>query len=328
MINQSHWLILIEWDGLKPPTRYYNRLHSLAIFVSGDKKQSPIERRLHSQGSAVVAQEGSVLCSSESLARTIALLAQECGAKYVAVGQVDLHTKIGEKLKVSEQDRQALARIESILGKRGRPPAEEDAQMFAVTCLEEIRGYDHHTQVILACPGCGGMLFKCRPGKIATYVYRDGENVLDWWRKSRFINGHFEYAYAKNTNGKGTKHLPNDTPIIGNEVEKNVADVLAKSDLYWLDLVKSVPSLFQSVVSILDGIFISRAYVSPETRQRDRVATITHIIIKYRTVDASRFQLAERDDRYDILDASSRVGWPSLANIILRTRGEQQCPFT
>jgi len=43
------FLVLIEWDGLQPPTSYYNRLKSLGIRVRGDKSEAPVVRRASSK---------------------------------------------------------------------------------------------------------------------------------------------------------------------------------------------------------------------------------------------------------------------------------------
>ena len=71
--------VLLEWDGEAPPSRWYRRLEKIAGVTvrKGDDNKSVSALVRRARGNETIAQEGNVICSSYSLARQIAALAQE-----------------------------------------------------------------------------------------------------------------------------------------------------------------------------------------------------------------------------------------------------------
>jgi len=72
-VREFH-IVVIEWDGEKPPRQWYRRLKRLAGGVRGDKKVNPIERRADK---GIIIQEGCILTPSYSLARALAIMARD-----------------------------------------------------------------------------------------------------------------------------------------------------------------------------------------------------------------------------------------------------------
>ena len=77
MSNSGH-LVVIEWDGMKPPTPFYHRVRRLTSGVRQDdsvdaRSVSPFARRAERNDTAVIMQEGAIYCTSKSLARALAL---------------------------------------------------------------------------------------------------------------------------------------------------------------------------------------------------------------------------------------------------------------
>jgi hypothetical protein len=153
------YAVLIEWDGKRPPTRWYDRLRSLGYKVQGSKDASPLARRDSHNNNGITFQEGALLCREESEARTLAHLANEMGA---ANAMVITYTALD--LSMSEQDFAALSRIQSTLGRRGRPPAA--------------------TPKVTVCHDCGkasdvfGASFRCHYCGGTDISQRDGQRTV------------------------------------------------------------------------------------------------------------------------------------------------------
>lgn len=197
--TQVVYLLVIEWDGKRPPTRWYNRLASLGLYIRGSKEQSPLTRRQAPTG--VVHQEGALFLESESQAKTLALLAKRMGAVTVTVGE----TRILDTLMTNE-DREALTRLHSTLGRRGRPPKDD---YHTVTCHDCLHTVEVFGQEPPNCQLCGSFRISVREGKrVRLQSIKDADMpLMRQWINTRFVTGTWE------------------EPIINDEQEKEVTRV-------------------------------------------------------------------------------------------------------
>jgi hypothetical protein len=175
-------LVLIEWDGGRPPTKWYNRLARLNLTVRGDMDKSPIARRASESG--VIMQEGAIVVHSESEARTLAHMAYSMGAKNVVVGEL-----FPTMLQATSEDLAALKRLENVLGKRGRGEPERD---WTITCLDCLKSEQIHGITPVNCPECGSMRIHYYLGKLTTFK-SSGDQMFDWVQ-TRFVSNQFGIA--------------------------------------------------------------------------------------------------------------------------------------
>ena len=181
------YIILIEWDGAKPPTRWYTTLGRYGLKISGNKDTSPLTRRASTRG--VVFQEGTIIVNSDSLARTLASDARTMGAKTVMIGNID-----AKNFQMSEQDKRTLEQITAVTSKRG-PKNKTEEGRYIIHCYEEAK-----THVIdlreapVVCPECGSLRIQWRKGeprKVAPYS--DKQSITGYWIATRFDeHGRFE----------------------------------------------------------------------------------------------------------------------------------------
>ena len=182
------YIILIEWDGAKPPTRWYTTLGRYGLKISGNKDTSPQTRRASTRG--VVFQEGTSIVNSDSLARTLASDARTMGAKTVMIGNID-----AKNFQMSEQDKRTLEQITAVTSKRG-PKNKTEEGRYIIHCYEEAK-----THVIdlreapVVCPECGSLRiqwWKGDPRKVAPYDPKK-YYLQDYWTATRFdSNGRYE----------------------------------------------------------------------------------------------------------------------------------------
>jgi hypothetical protein len=187
--NIFYHLLLIEWDGGKPPTRWYNRLARLGLTSRRGEKQanhdkSPLLRRLEKNG--VVAQEGALFVSSESLARTLGQEARLMGARSVMLTQA----KIKEIVDASPQDKKAHQMMEKEFGTRGRP-SKTKPQVFYVICHEE--KVIHKTDgEVFRCPVCGSNYIETVGEKAMPVLKPDlSKGLVSAWQGMRIATGRF-----------------------------------------------------------------------------------------------------------------------------------------
>lgn len=167
-VRQDVHIVIIEWDGEIPPSNYYRRLHRLALRVRGDddeKAMGPVARRTNDgeNETGIIFQEGCVICPSEDLARQVAFMAQEHGAKNVLLGSAN----ISDTFTQTPRDTEIIDRITKVLGKRGRKPA---AVKWAISCKNCLQVTNHETWSPLNCPHCGGMLITARKGEVMAII--------------------------------------------------------------------------------------------------------------------------------------------------------------
>jgi hypothetical protein len=272
------------------------------------KGESPLARRTGDDPGAVILQEGAVLCASVSLARTVGLLAQANGAALVRLAS----TEETQALVATDDDEAAIARLNKVYGRRGRP--SDTFHDWVVTCLEEMRTF----QVLLSkgvvnCPNCKGMRIRTRKGHAVGYK-RDGisDDPFETWLRVHFAEGAFEDYTAdirveeKTPPELGTIHIR-----IPKEAE--AVQIIAQSErflaaLHELDTYKSWLAL--------KGAFEALTYTHPEERSRNRVKAATEALRM--GADPTKVKLVEAIDRVDFLDTASALGKYDAATLFMQ----------
>jgi len=184
MENANTFIVLVEWDGKKAPTKWYNRLRELGLKIQGNHELSPLARRESAYG-GVVFQEGAILTPSYSTARALGILANELGAKSISIGEM-----MTTHLVMNDADAAVMQRIQNTLGKRGRPEASQD---WAVTCYDCLNTTETTGRNPVNCPVCGSFHIKARVG-YKNVTEDPGGTIGNGWKNTRFIGGFWESA--------------------------------------------------------------------------------------------------------------------------------------
>lgn len=306
------YIVLIEWDGDIPPRTYYSRLHSLGLFVrstddASNKKKGlgPIKRR----GSAgtvggVIVQEGAIVCASESLAREVAALAKNEGAKVVQFGTVEV-----TDYQMGVDDAIQFAKIEMILGKRGRPTSEKFH--WVVTCFEEMitTETDEEVRHVVTCPQCGSLNIKVRTGGVIKYRFPENGTVFERWARHRFSNGSFEVPEES----KGAPVPPKFVDISFSEPKEAAVIEIMQKSADFLSQVEKLP--LPIALNVLDGVLSARAYRTEETRRTARVTSCVHLF--ERGYPPDKVSISEQTNLIDLLDASLMLTPIGAANAVL-----------
>ncbi|HNT78172.1 MAG TPA: hypothetical protein PKH77_24425 [Anaerolineae bacterium] len=316
--NATKYAVIIEWGGQSPPSRWYSRLSKLAsfhvregknVFVEDDREDVDIgilAARATQKG--VIAQEGAIICASESLASTIANIAarglstkQRDGSQRMVIPKAVLVGPYQPRSVVATpQDDEALARIEIQFGRRGRRPAEMET--FTVCCFEERQSYIVKGHTCVNCPACGATNVKITHGAVAGYA-DPGGNVVEAWMRTRFSSG--EYFSPL----EGETPAP-PMPQVGKDDSTFITNLMISP------LFSQVLSIDRSdAFGILDAVYVSRLHLNGERRLRMRIEAAT--VYLQAGGSPNGLQLGEAESRYDLLDASL-LGAPYIAGLLLR----------
>jgi len=342
-MSNAGFLVVIEWDGMKPPTPFYHRVRALTSGVRQDDSEdarsiSPFARRAERNDNAVIMQEGAIYCTSKSLARALALLAQQYGAINVDMAVVDDLSPI----EATKEDIEALSKINKVLGRRGRPPARRQ-RTLAVTCYEEIitKHVDTDKDVI-NCPSCGSLTVNVAYIENDTQAdeglgwnFYDKENSLfeNWlgirlfvMRRLMFypvsytdnlLDDEFEPLYfhhapygaegkISDTSSMFTHSSKGFTREVLDKIsqlpkhEGDILTMMARSNLNELDKFYNHPEI---LVRILDAILVAQLTLSDEERLEGRLGALSAAMIRYPDI-ASDYLLAPNKNSVDFFDAS------------------------
>lgn len=288
------YIVMIEWDGKKPPTLYYDRLKKkFGLYVRGDKdEKNPLVRRtnwraMQKAETAVVFQEGAIMCTSESLARRILMYAEDNGAKNIVLMDAE---RID--FNVTVEDAKIFQQLEAKFGQRGRPSGQKSN--FVITCFEEAATYPVYDSFhALICPACKGNRTRSHVGDIVNYKLPDDGDIVEAWLRNRFTRGEFEIPDSGD----------NDPPAT-----VNVTNV---DELRIINQIKASPTLMADIArmprrqaaAFLDAVFCSRTYVSAEARRDARVKAC--VTLYEQGVQSTEISLLERPSEFDLLDASA-----------------------
>jgi hypothetical protein len=314
------YIVIIEWDGGIPPTPYYHRLRKLTSGVRGDNELSAVARRAANVGEDKMAgltlQEGAIITPSESLARSIAGLARTYGAPSVHIGEVSLTNYT----HITVEDEEALKRVDTAYGQRGRPRKAHDWQVCCIECMATY--FIQNMSYIPNCPQCGSFIIVTYPAKrpIMYEPMNDKVDLIDEWIAMCFGSGRFmipiseELEELHSIKGQlGVAHMRKGVVHITDPADKQIVDMITGSP-FVQHTIDTQPKDY--VMDILNGIFASRRYYSPDHRKKFRIKAIMSIM-----ADGFKgsIRMAERDDEVDLLDASSAYSAEFIKGVFYST---------
>ena len=282
---EENYILIIEWDGKKPPSRWYGRLAKLGLTAAGDyskREEGVIARRASEAG--VTHQEGAIICVRESTARSLGHIATELGAKAVTVARLEVC-----EMSMTQADQAALERITRTLSKRGRPAKDEPSD-WVVTCRDEAVTYQltEHREPSY-CPHCASFNVSIRNGLKNAVSYNRSLDVIGNWVATRFLGGGFEIPLID----------PNAPPANGEvwDAEENrLIKVLGKSTL--AQEIAAFGS-FEIAMHLLDLGFINLQLAQSERLTR-RIHSITDFIGK--GGDPLKYTLVCQPDDVSLID--------------------------
>ena len=326
-------MVVAEWDGKKPPNRYYQRRKRIGLNVRGDdlkKEKSILERRMSFVkeeedgkfkksmsdlgGGAVIDQEGTILCESYTLAREIAALSMEEGARLV-LGPLSVNIDESSLFTLEQGDIDMLNRLHSVHGKKGRPTG--DKHDFIVCCMEEARSFIvPDVRDVSNCPNCHGANIRRRMGDSITSYQpypkkktTDSFDLFGYWVATRFTQGVYE---TPKTDVMGDKPPKIEDVAITSEKEHDLMNLVQNSQGF-MDLIKKVSP--QTGLDLLDGAFCSRNFTPKNHRQKLRLAIITECLAQ--GADPKKVQMNEKPDSLDVIDCAAVVGAQSVVSIYM-----------
>lgn len=293
---QDYHFVLIEWDGEKPPTKWYRKLDSLVGGVrSGEaankENMSAIVRRAeHGQAGSVVFQEGCILCKSETLARELALYARdEIGYDMQREGRRPPTVMIGNARATraftpTPEDDMYLKKITDVLGKRGKRP---DPVKYVVTCHEDLGV--HTTEKpkghAINCPNCGGFKINVREGGEMVY-YDDGSPIFELWLRTRFnYHAHFEPCEILPEHAKNDVGVQSAPPLAGVELYNAKDDDTVNAMKQSTEIARAMADMEQGefttrmqAIDLLDAIFVARRHYTAQQVLDSRVKAFQQYI--------------------------------------------------
>jgi len=328
--DKKLFIVGIEWDGQHPPTQWYRRLKDLTGGIRdqgtqerGGREVSSIERR-YKEGSALILQEGMILCTSYSLARELAIFARDdIGDFLVSKGGYPPIVYLGEAkvtdaFVATEEDRRIIDRMQATLGRRGKKPAKVN---YVITCLECLDAHkkeaprDH----IINCPKCGGLKIHWRPGKPKVFHDDSSLDIIELWKRTRFGQQHWEpgrLAYL-DAEKKVASKLPQmkDLYLGGREGDTVTLMDNPLSEQVYKVARKIADVEREGALEFLDAVLVGRTHMRIEHRLNARIAAAT---LYFQHSDAPEHAiLAELPDRVDVLDAAVTLGTKQTANILI-----------
>lgn len=309
------YCVIFEWAGKAPTMTWYRWLSRLAGVQIRDKNRDAAAKaggkkkrdlKIFDELSQMVesddpehalyAQEGAILCASESLAKTIYGLLQAgfpskgdiVRPRDIVYGELDVFDVDGDP-----DIEKSVARIRSIFSRRG-PKSKIEAD-FAVTCLEELQTRHIHTnEAVVNCPVCGATRIRVRAGTKTHVSVPDGD-IFEAWVATRFVSGAWEIPTID----------PAAAPAVArdfqNEREAALVDILRDSPA--VSVARELSIGRNDFFLIMDAIFSAKGYVSEDKRQKARIANL----VRYYQMGGlpSDITIAELPDSADIFDASA-----------------------
>jgi len=300
------YIVVIEWDGDKPPNTYYNRLRKMGLIVRGkdpQKEMSPLQRRAMKEG-AVIAQEGAIITASRSLAREVAALASEEGARSVQISEGDPVDYF-----MDAADVQVMNRVEAIYGRRGRPSGEKTK--WVVTCMEEGKTYpaENEEYAVINCPYCRGLVTRSRQGEPDIWKFPDSGDVFDGWMRHRFTHGEFEVPE------EGGNEPPAKV-IITHKLEAATVEIMRNSARFQ-EQISKLPR--NTAAKICDTVLCARLHSPLEVRKDRRLRACIYLF--ERGVNPADVSMIEKANEVDILEAGAIIGSQQAAQLWLSVNG-------
>lgn len=311
------WIVMIEWDGKKPSTRYYQRMKAIGLCTGkGDSKtQSPMERRAllnvraAGGGDSVIFQEGCVVCEGESVARFVYRYALDDGARAVQLLNAD-----PVEWMLTAEDERVMQRIEGALGKRGRPSTDQPKQDWVVTCYEKAESLimvdSYHAT---HCPKCSSLKVRARAGKPESFAVPSGD-VFDAWKRHRFAFGMFEIPVTD-------KLAPQPPPVAAcdDDAEAKTVRMIESNK----DLRQRLAGMNrETALAVLDAIFCARTYVGDEARKKKRIDAVVYLY--EHGVKPTEIGLLEQKDTIEFVDAAGVIPPDKVAAMYIATKTKER----
>lgn len=178
------YMLVVEWNGAHPPTSWYNKLHSMGLWVrprrNAENRESTLQARKRSSSNGLVLQEGVIIVNNEADLEELSRAARHLGAKTVLAGIASIE---------QSADRDDLAAVASFESKEIQ--VFRKARTHLLTCLEELATHEIGTRVS-ACPKCRTSNIILRPDAIPYRVNpypMKAISLFDFFVAARFWKG-------------------------------------------------------------------------------------------------------------------------------------------
>ena len=309
--SNEAFIVIIEWDGQKPPSSWYTYLSQLsgghgktgAIQGLKDKTLDTVARRtLTDDASGIVVQEGCVICPSESLAYTLAEYARHnIGGRMerqpvVAVGKVSLTFNPSLSPEVSP----LIQRVTNTLGKRGRKPPATD---WVVTCPECLNVSHVNEAKPLNCPRCGGLRIHYTKGNPVVFK-DDGSDIFTFWLRTRFSGPHWQPFETQEDEGINAPAVADLISMDATAQTEDAIDAIRTSPI--VSQLEAMPR--QLALATLDAIFAAKTYYSGQKRQTARVEAVTEYLTRCAKSGMAPKSIPLGEITVDFLDAALLLG--------------------
>jgi len=285
------YMVTIEWDGSKPPTRWYTYLASRQLNTRRNNgttdNNSPVGRRASDAG--VCFQEGAIIVNSDSLARDLASRAYSCGAVSVMIGVLDMRV-----FKMTTADEQALDKITTVSSRRGPKPKSEEGR-YTVHCFEECETFEvDMRERPLACPHCHGLRIIWWKGSKTTVPAFDAQShdISKYWLATRF-DKHGRFSIPK-TDDRAT--MPSNPDI--STFEQGVQNGIGITMDFVHKFAEQVDGDGLEIIHAMDLAFSSNE-LSKEARQTQRIRALQAY---YAGGGTTEYRMSHHDLKVDIVD--------------------------
>lgn len=335
--NTTEYIVLIEWDGKKPPTTWYNRLKKFGLVIRGAGKDGdPTDRRRQMSGMISggdvwkrdkgvhgrpstgqqnwsyepdvpnphrIQWDGFSVVTQEGAIRCKSkALAQMLGALARHHGAAHVSVYGGEVVEATSTSDAAALKLEASLSKRGRKTA--NTFNWVVVCLDELKTYSvKDAGEVVVCPNCKSPQIKIRVGDVSRFAFPRSATAGQGWFATRFAHGSFEAPPA--VAGRG-KTAPGAGEVTVN-VDREDLDAQAVASAPWVDVLATYDQAL--ALRIMDAVFVARVF----HRKADINDARIHAITKYfkNGGDPSLVNMATSKTP-DIFDAAVVLG-PDMA---------------
>ena len=304
-MNKQMWIVVLENDGAKPSSSYYEKRQKLALRVRTndlDLSATPLTRRRLGENLGAIIQEGAIVTSSYSQAKLVAELARQYGVEVIFFGSCDL-----QPYEASPPDRAAWEKVEKVLSRKGRKP---DPQTWTVTCLEELLAFEVEASEVYLCPSCQGVAIQVRLGPARRLrAITPHDDPLAYWLHSRFQTGTFELP------AEGGQEIATSVSV---QEERELVQDLLTGEVGAL-AASGLPLTPKFRLDLLDAAYVCRTSWPREARDAARARALIAWVREYKG-EVTQINLVE-PPKPDLIDCAGILG----ENLILPVLKAWQC---
>jgi hypothetical protein len=331
-VSAQFYLVIIEWGGKRPPTRYYKRIRGVTKKLHGYQSSDANLWGKPRDMQALTLQEGVIMCPDKRTALTIASWARDGGAVFVEImraSHYDIRT-------VTEDDVHKVEEFTNQLTKRGKPPPPSD---WSVTCIHEGASRYARDSRVLTCPKCGSVMVRVENGvpdlfKLPKTYETDASVVLKYWTRTRFIRGKYFIPIEIPSDVESAsltaipakfRTLPRKVHDIKNQRDKEYFELMFEpgNDTRIIDALTGMSATFNiyEKISFLDGLFIAGRFY-PDEKAHARIHAI--VIASKKGAKVAPGTSLIPSDRIDIYDVWPHWDADSLAALALQMYGREE----